>query len=142
MSKVKKGDTVSVHYTGKLKDGEVFDTSQNRDPLNVVMGQGQVIPGFEEALLGMKGGESKTVEIPVDKAYGPRREELVAAVPKSQLPDGLKPEVGQTLTAEQKDGTKLHALVTDVTDDTMTIDANHPLAGQDLTFELELVEIS
>jgi peptidylprolyl isomerase len=142
VSKVKSGDTVKVNYTGKLKDGAVFDSSENRDPLHVVVGKGQVIPGFEEALIGMEPGDNKTVEIPVDKAYGPRRDNLVVAVPVSKLPPDLNPQVGQTLTVEQGEGSKLQVVVTQITDEAMTIDANHPLAGHDLTFEIELVEIS
>ena len=141
MGKAKSGDTVSVHYTGKLKDGTVFDSSDGRDPLKVELGSNQVITGFEEAVVGMAEGESKSVDIPVDKAYGPRQDRLVATVSKSQIPADLKPEVGQTLNVQQEGGQQLRVVVTEVTDDGMTIDANHPLAGEDLTFEIELVSI-
>ena len=142
MSKVKTGDTVKVHYTGKLKDGTVFDSSATRDPLEVTLGEGQVIPGFEEALLGMAVGDSKTTEIPVDKAYGPHRPGLIVAVNRTQLPPDLQPEVGQELMVEQQGGSTLRVRVTEVNDEGITIDANHPLAGEDLTFEIELVEIT
>jgi peptidylprolyl isomerase len=141
VSTAKSGDTVKVHYTGKLKDGTQFDSSQGSEPLQIELGTQQVIPGFEDAVIGMSVGESKTAEIPVDKAYGPRREEMIAKVDRSQYPDDLKPEVGQTLGVQQQDGESLQVVVVDVNDEGMTIDANHPLAGEDLTFEIELVEI-
>jgi peptidylprolyl isomerase len=141
VSTAKSGDTVKVHYTGKLKDGTQFDSSQGSEPLQIELGTQQVIPGFEDAVIGMSVGESKTAEIPVDKAYGPRREEMIAKVDRSQYPDDLKPEVGPTLGVQQQDGERLQVVVVDVNDEGMTIDANHPLAGEDLTFEIELVEI-
>lgn len=141
MSKAKSGDTVKVHYKGKLKDGTQFDSSEGREPLEVQLGTRQVIPGFEEAIIGMSVGESKSAEIPVDEAYGPRREEMIAKVGRNQYPDDLKPEVGQTLGVQQENGESLQVMVVEVDDDGMTIDANHPLAGEDLTFDIELVEI-
>jgi FKBP-type peptidyl-prolyl cis-trans isomerase 2 len=142
VSKAKSGDTVVVHYTGTLKDGTEFDSSRGRDPLRISLGKGEVIPGFEEALLHMSAGEKKTVQIPKDKAYGERRPELVASVERDQLPPDMKPEVGQHLQLQHESGNTMHVVVAELTDTTMTIDGNHPLAGEDLTFELELVEIA
>jgi peptidylprolyl isomerase len=149
MAQAKKGDRVKVHYTGKLADGEVFDSSECEDsgcgcgtgPLEFTIGEGEVIPGFENAIIGMSPGESKTVVIPVEEAYGPRMDEMVAVVGRSDLPPDLKPEVGQQLEVTQQDGHTFPVLITEVTDTTVTLDANHPLAGRELTFDLKLVEI-
>lgn len=141
MSKAKQGDTVKVHYTGKLKDGSVFDSSENRDPLQVTLGKGEVIPGFEEALMGMNVGESKTAEIPADKAYGSRRPDLVVNVQRDRMPPDLEPEVGQYLRVEAGGGQQMRVLVTAVEESVVTLDGNHPLAGEDLTFDIELVEV-
>ena len=136
----KTGDTVRIHYTGTLNDGSVFDSSEGRDPLEFTLGEGQVIPGFEEAVAGMAVGEEKTVTIPADEAYGRTRQELVLTVPRAQLPAGMSPSVGQQLQLMQ--GTEAFVVtVREVRDDAVVLDANHPLAGQDLTFELSLVEI-
>jgi peptidylprolyl isomerase len=137
----RNGDTVQVHYTGKLADGTVFDSSVGREPLEFTLGAGQVIPGFEKAVLGMKVGEKKTVTIPADEAYGPRRDELAAEVPREKLPSGTTPAVGQQLLMREPDGSEIVVTITEISDDTVTIDANHPLAGKDLTFEIELVKI-
>jgi peptidylprolyl isomerase len=137
----KTDDTVNVQYTGKLQDGTVFDTSEGDEPLEFTLGEGQLIPGFEQAVLGMKVGESKTVTIPVDQAYGPHREELVQIVPREQLPEDLKPEVGLQLQSTRSDGEVMVVTVTEVSETTITVDANSPLAGKDLTFEIELVGI-
>ena len=141
MAQVKKGDTVNVHYTGKLKDGTVFDSSVDREPLRFTLGEGQIIPGFEQGVIGMKPGETKTVNIPADKAYGLHRKELVLVVNKSRIPAHLKPEVGQQLKLNQPDGRAVPVRVTNVSESKVTLDANHPLAGKDLTFKIELVEI-
>jgi len=141
MAQAKQGDTVNIHYTGKLGDGTVFDTSLNRHPLQFTIGKGQVIAGFEQAVVGMNTGESKTTTIPVDQAYGPRREDMIVTVERSQLPADLNPAVGQRLEMTQMDDQTLLVTVTAVTDTTMTLDANHPLAGKDLTFDLQLVGI-
>jgi peptidylprolyl isomerase len=149
MAQAKKGDTVKVHYTGRLDDGEVFDSSDCAEddcgcgtgPMEFTIGEGQVIPGFEEAVLGMSPGEEKTVVIPVDKAYGPRMEEMVAVIGRSELPADITPEVGQQLEVTQQNGQAFPVLITEVTDTSVTLDANHPLAGRDLTFDLRLVEI-
>jgi len=142
LSKVKEGDTVKVHYTGTLTDGTVFDTSEEREPLEFTLGQGQLIPGFEKAVVGMNVGDSTEVEIPSDDAYGESREDLVISVPKDQLPDDVEPQVGMQLQVNQQDGQPIPVRITDVGEENLTLDANHPLAGQDLKFEIELVEIA
>lgn len=141
MAEAKKGDTVKVHYTGKLEDGSVFDSSDGRDPLEFTLGEGQVIPGFEAAVVGMNASDSKTTTISSDDAYGPHRKEMVAAVDRDQFPPDITPEVGQQLQMQRPDGQKIVVAVTEVSESSVTLDANHPLAGKDLTFEIELVEI-
>ncbi|WP_029036129.1 FKBP-type peptidyl-prolyl cis-trans isomerase [Salinimicrobium xinjiangense] len=141
MSQVKQNDTVRVHYTGKLTDGQVFDSSLEREPIEFTMGQGQLIPGFEKGLLDMKVNEKKTIEIPADEAYGQPREELVQEVEKSQLPEEIKPEPGMGLVSKSPDGREMNLVVKEVKDDTIVVDGNHPLAGKDLVFDLEVVEI-
>ncbi len=141
MTQAKMGDTVKVHYTGKLEDGTVFDTSTNRDPLQFTIGEGRVIPSFEQAVVGMNPGESKNTKIPADKAYGPHREELVLVIDRNQFPVDLNPEVGQRLQSRQADGRTIVVTVTDVSESSVTLDANHPLAGEDLTFDIRLLEI-
>ena len=142
MSKVKENDTVEVHYTGKLKNGQVFDSSKGKQPLNVTLGKGNFIPGFEKGLLDMEVNEKKTVTIPMEEAYGAVRKELFQAVQKDELPESIKPEVGMGLVARNPDGTERQLRVAEVNDDHIVIDANHPLAGQDLIFELEVVKIA
>ncbi|HUV02332.1 MAG TPA: peptidylprolyl isomerase [Desulfobacteria bacterium] len=142
MAQAKNGDTVKVHYTGKLEDGSVFDSSIDQDPLEFTIGESQVIPSFEQAVVGMDLNETKTVKIPEDKAYGPHRAELVAEVDRSQLPADLEPEIGQQLEGRQPDGQVVVATVIDVSESNVTLDANHPLAGKDLTFEIQLVAIN
>ena len=137
----KDSDTVKVHYTGTLDDGTVFDTSIEREPLEFTLGEGMLIPGFEEAVKGMQVGQSKTVTIPAEEAYGPYLDDLIIVVERSQLPEGLDPEVGQVLEVTQEDGRTGVVTVIDVSETTITVDANHPLAGKDLTFEIKLVEI-
>ncbi|MGB8704171.1 MAG: peptidylprolyl isomerase [Gillisia sp.] len=141
MSQVKQNDTVKVHYTGKLKDGQVFDTSEGKEPIEFTLGQGQLIPGFEKGLIDMNVNEKKTIEIPKEEAYGEPRKELVQEVDKSQLPENIKPEVGMGLVSKTPDGREMNLVVTDVKDDTIVVDGNHPLAGKDLIFDLEVVEI-
>ncbi|MBN1368897.1 MAG: peptidylprolyl isomerase [Dehalococcoidaceae bacterium] len=136
------GDTVKVHYTGTLEDGSVFDSSLGRDPLEFTLGEGSVIPGFESAVNGMKIGDSKTVTIPCEQAYGQRDDNQLIEIPKSQLPENLNPAVGQQLQMQTMEGQVLVVTVTRVDDESITVDANHPLAGKDLTFKIELVEIS
>jgi len=141
MAEAKSGDTVSIHYTGRLEDGTVFDTSENRDPLEFTLGEGNVIPGFENAVQGMEEGESKTAKIPSDDAYGQRRDDLVLSVSKEQLPSDLDPEVGQRLQMQAGDGQTFQVVISEVEEASVEVDANHPLAGEDLTFDIELVEI-
>lgn len=141
MAAAKQGDTVSVHYTGKLTDGTVFDSSRERDPIQFKLGEQQVIPGFEKAVEGMEPGEKTEVTIPADEAYGQRNEEAVAAVERARLPEGLDPQVGQQLQMQGPEGQAMPVRVTDVDDENITVDANHPLAGKDLIFELELVNV-
>lgn len=135
------GNTVKVHYTGTLEDGTTFDTSVGREPLEFTLGEGKMIPGFEEAVKGMQVGQSKTITIPAEEAYGPYYDDLVIIVERDQLPEGLDPEVDQQLQMQQTDGRTAVVIVTDVSETTITVDANHHLAGKDLTFEIELVEI-
>ncbi|MDH5297709.1 MAG: peptidylprolyl isomerase [Desulfobulbaceae bacterium] len=142
MAQAKSGDTVEVHYTGRLNDGTVFDSSEGRAPLKFTLGASQVIPGFENAVISMKIGDKKTVEIPVDQAYGPAQDDLVMPVPRDQFPDDIVPEVGLKLQVGSPNGELLVVTVTDVKDDIVTLDANPPLAGQDLIFDLELVAIA
>jgi peptidylprolyl isomerase len=142
MSQAKKGDSVKIHYTGTLADGTVFDSSAGRDPLGFTLGSGQVIVGFDEAVLGMAIGEKKTVTIPSHKAYGEKNEELVIEVPRSQVPPDLNPEVDQKLQMGGPNGELVVVTVVAVNDEVVVLDANPPLAGKDLTFALELVAIS
>lgn len=142
MVQAKPGDTVKIHYTGKLDDGTVFDSSVNREPLEFTLSGGQVIPGFDEAVLGMSPGESKTQKIPMDQAYGPHRDEMVLEISRQQIPPDLEPEVGQQLQVQQENGQAIPVFVTEVTESKVTLDANHPLAGEDLTFDIQLVEIA
>jgi len=141
MAQAKSGDTVRVHYTGTLADGEVFDSSEGNDPLEFTLGEGAVIQGFDDAVTGMEVGEEKTVTIPADEAYGERRDELLLPVPHDQFPPDLTPEVGQQLQMAQ-DESVFVVTVREVGEDRVILDANHPLAGQDLTFKLHLVEIA
>ena len=140
MEKVKPGDTVRVHYTGRLEDGTVFDSSEGREPLRFTVGEGQVIPGFEQAVIGMEPGESRTAKIPEDQAYGPRRDEMVATVDADQFPEDVAPEVGQQYRIDRGEEDSLIVVVTEVSDEGVTLDGNHPLAGRELVFEITLVE--
>ena len=141
MTTAKSGDTVRIHYTGTLSDGAKFDSSAGRDPLEFALGSGQVIPGFDNAVDGMAVGESKTVTIEPAEAYGDKHPQLVQDVPKSALPEEMEPKVGMQLQSQAPDGQVMHLVVTDVKDDAITVDGNHPLAGQTLNFDIDLVEI-
>ncbi|MDR9375311.1 MAG: peptidylprolyl isomerase [Schleiferiaceae bacterium] len=141
MSKVKADDTVQIHYTGKLTDGNVFDSSREREPLEFTLGQGEIIPGFEQGILDMEVNETKTIEVPHTEAYGERKDELLHEVPKDQLPEEIKPEVGMALSSKMPDGREIPLTVTEVGEEKIVVDANHPLAGKDLTFEVEVVAI-
>ena len=141
LAMAKSGDTVRVHYTGTLADGTEFDTSREREPLEFTMGEGRMIPGFEDAVIGMKVGQTKTVTILADDAYGEHHDELMMVVERANLPQDMDPIVGQRLQMERADGQTFIVVVAEVHEDTIVIDANPPLAGKDLTFEIELVEI-
>ncbi len=141
MTGAQQGDTVRVHYTGKLEDGSVFDSSVERDPLEFKIGEGQIIPGFEKAVVGMEAGQNKTIQIEPGDGYGPRHEEMVQVVERNQIPENITLEVGAQLQANHPEGGPIILTVTDLTEAEVTLDANHPLAGLDLTFEIELVGI-
>jgi len=141
MTQAKEGNTVKIHYTGKLEDGTVFDSSEGRDPLTFTIGGGQVIPGFEEAVLGMIMDEKKNVTIPADKAYGPRNEELMIDVQRSQVPADIQPEIGQRLQMQGPNEQMVVVEVVEISEESVTLDANPPLAGKDLIFDIELVGI-
>ncbi len=142
MTQAKAGDTVRIHYTGTLADGSRFDSSEGRDPLEFVLGSGQVIPGFDKAVTGMTAGEDKTVTIEPGDAYGERYDQLVQQIPRSALPADVTPTVGMQLTGESEDGQQTRFVVTDVDGEAITLDANHPLAGHALTFAISLVSIA
>ncbi len=143
MGRAKPGDTVKVHYRGKLRDGSEFDASFDREPLQFTIGGGQIIPGFEEAVVGMNPGDAKTAELPVEKAFGPYREEMVTVVNKRKLAGRWRvdPKVGEHVEVPQVEGPPMNVTITDVTESEVTLDANHPLAGKDVTFDIELVDI-
>lgn len=141
MSQAKEGDKVKVHYTGTLDDGSVFDSSREREPLEFTIGQSQLLPAFEEAVNGLAAGETATQKIGAVDAYGERSEELVFEVEKTFLPEGMQPEVGLSLSLKKEDGSAMPVTISAVGEEKVTIDANHPLAGMDLTFEIELIEI-
>ncbi|MDX1674017.1 MAG: peptidylprolyl isomerase [Longimicrobiales bacterium] len=136
-----KGDTVAVHYTGKLEDGEVFDSSRDRDPLEFEVGSGQVIPGFDRAVEGLEVGESREVTLQPEEGYGEPREDLVVDVDRSQFPDESEPEVGRQVQVQVAPGQNRIATITGIEEETVTLDLNHPLAGKPLTFDVELVDI-
>lgn len=142
MTQAKKGDVVAVHYTGKLSDGTIFDTSEGEKPLSFTLGSGQVIPGFEEAATGMEVGDSKIVTIPEEKAYGSYDTEKVIDFPADRLPPDIEPEVGMRLQLQGQEGQPIIVRVTDISDEHVRLDANPPLAGKDLIFEIELVAIN
>jgi peptidylprolyl isomerase len=139
--RAERGNTVRVHYTGRLEDGTVFDTSMDRHPLRFTIGEGRVLAGVEQAVDGMRPGESKTVRIPMEDAYGPYREDMVVAVDRGRFPEELNLKVGQTLEVTSSGGQHTIVIVTDISDSEVTVDANHPLAGKDLILDLRLIEI-
>ncbi len=141
MNQVKENNTVKVHYTGKLTDGQVFDSSEGREPLEFTVGKGQMIPGFEKGVIDMKINEKKTIKISEDEAYGSVNEDLKQEVQKKELPEDIEPKVGMTLVSKHPSGQEMNLLVTEVKDESIVIDANHPLAGKELIFDLEVVEI-
>ena len=137
---VENGKLVSVHYTGKLTSGEVFDSSEGRDPLTFEVGSGQIIPGFENAILGKNIGEQVSITIPADEAYGPIREDLFIKVPKENMPGEV--EIGQSLSAQADNGQQVNLIVSEINDDHVMINGNHPLAGEDLEFSISIVEVN
>lgn len=141
MQQVKSGDKVKVHYHGKLTDGSTFDSSEGRDPLEFQVGSGQVIKGFDDALMNMQPGEKKTVQIPVDQAYGQRSDNMMMEYPKGEFPADMKPEVGMELQMSDNQGQVFPVVIREVKEEVVVLDANHPLAGHDLVFEIELVSI-
>lgn len=141
MAEVRTGDTVSIHYTGRLDDGSVFDSSEGRDPLQFEVGAGQIIPGLDQAIEGMAVGETKTVSIEPEQAYGPVNPDARQAVPRSSIPDEIPLDVGTPLQVETPEGHTVPVIVAEVTDEAVVLDANHPLAGKTLNFEIELVQI-
>ena len=142
MQQVKKGDTVKVHYHGKLTDGSTFDSSEGREPLEFEVGGGMVIPGFDTGITGMAIGEKKTIQIPFDEAYGPKQEDMIMEFPKDRFPGDLVPEAGMQLNMSNPQGQNFPVVIVEVKDEVVILDANHPLAGEDLVFDLELVEIA
>jgi peptidylprolyl isomerase len=142
MAQAKQGDTVKVNYTGKLSDGTIFDSSIGRHPMQFTVGKGQLIPGFEKAVLGMAAGDKKTVVIPVAEAYGPRQDSAVVEVERKNLPPDLNAQIGQRLELTQEDDSTVLVTVMGASETSLTLDANHPLAGKELTFEIELLSIA
>lgn len=141
MSKAKDGDMVRVHYTGKLEDGTIFDSSKDGEPLELTIGAGNVIQGFEKGVIGVERGGSKTITIPPEEAYGPVQEGLIANVKKENFPKNITPVIGEQLQLRQRDGNIVDVTITEIEGDTVTLDANHPLSGKTLIFDIELVEI-
>ena len=142
MQQVKKGDTVKVHYHGKLTNGETFDSSEGKEPLEFKVGEGSVIKGFDEGVMGMQIGDKKTIQVPVEDAYGPKNEEMLIEFPKDRFPSDMNPEVGMPLTMSNGSGQNFRVTIIEVKDDSVILDANHPLAGEELIFDIELVSIS
>jgi FKBP-type peptidyl-prolyl cis-trans isomerase 2 len=141
MQQVKQGDKVKVHYHGKLTDGTTFDSSEGREPLEFEVGAGAVIPGFDNGVMGMAIGDKKTVNIPAEEAYGPKVDELVMDFPKERFPEDMQPEIGMQLMMNNGSGQQFPVTIVEVKDESITLDANHQLAGKDLVFDIELVDI-
>ena len=142
MQQVQNGDKVKVHYHGKLRNGETFDSSQGREPLEFTVGGGQVIKGFDEGVKGMQVGDKRTVEIEVQDAYGEKNEDMIIEFPKAQFPPDMNPEAGMQLMMNNGQGQQFPVVIKEVGEETVLLDANHPLAGEDLIFDIELVEIA
>jgi FKBP-type peptidyl-prolyl cis-trans isomerase 2 len=141
MQQAKKGDTVKVHYHGRLTDGSTFDSSEGRQPLEFEVGSGMVINGFDNGVIGMTKGEKKTINIAVEDAYGPKQDDLFMEFPRDRFPDNMEPEVGMQLNMSNAQGQNFPVVIAEVKEDAVILDANHPLAGQELVFDIELVEI-
>lgn len=141
MTQAASGNTVKVHYTGKLSNGQVFDSSEGKTPLEFTIGNGQIIKGFENGVIGMEVGEKKTLNVPAEEGYGEHREELVAVVDKNNIPEHIDLAVGRQLQLQQQDGQQFNVTITDISDQDVTLDANHPLAGKELVFDVEMVSI-
>lgn len=142
MTKAKKGDIVKVHYTGKFEDGTVFHSTTEKDPLKFTIGGNQVLPGFEQAVVGMNPGESKTAKLTADEGFGPRRNDMIVQVERERFPKHTEPKVGQQYQVPQADGQNSLVTIIDVSEKHVTLDGNHPLAGKDLVFDIQLVEIA
>lgn len=142
MKQAKSGDTVKVHYQAKSGQEKIFDSKNLDEPLQLTLGKEEIIPAFEDALIGMQQGENKSIFIPSDKAFGPHLKELVSTIDRKQLPSNIPLELGKQLQVQQPDGSVLLVTIIDLTPQSITLDANHPLAGKDLTFDIELIEIS
>ena len=142
MAQANQGDEVQVHYTGKLEDGTIFDSSEDGEPLSFTIGENRVIPGFEEAVTGMEPGDTKTTEVDPEQAYGEHREDMVMEMDHDQIPSEVDPEVGQQLQLRLENGQTVPVLITALGEDTVTIDANHPLAGRTLIFDIEVVDVA
>jgi FKBP-type peptidyl-prolyl cis-trans isomerase 2 len=141
MNQVKENNTVKVNYTGKLADGQVFDSSEGKEPIEFTLGQGQLIPGFEKGLIDMKLNEKKTITVAKEEAYGDVNKDLIQEVKKTELPQDMTPEVGMGLVSKSPDGQEMNLMVVEVKDESIVIDGNHPLAGKELVFDLEVIEI-
>jgi peptidylprolyl isomerase len=142
MTQATLGTKVKVHYTCKLNDGAVVASSRKQQPIEFVLGRGQILPGIEEAVSGMEAGQSKTVRVPPEKAFGPHRDELIEEIPRENFPQHIEPQVGQRLTVDRANGRSTTVTVAEVSERTVKLDVNHPLSNTDLTFELELLEVS
>jgi FKBP-type peptidyl-prolyl cis-trans isomerase 2 len=142
MSQVENGNRVKVHYKAKIEDGEIFETSENRPPLDFKVGDGEVMPGIEQGVIGMSVGETKTITMPPEEAFGKRHNELIVEVTKNEFPNHITPEIGQRLKVNRPDGQEILVTITGLSEEIITLDANHPLAGYTLIFDIELVEIT
>lgn len=142
MKTIQNNDTVEVHYTGRLEDGQIFDSSEGREPLKFTMGQGQLIPGFETGILDMAVNEKKVIFIPKDAAYGDRNDDMLHEVQRSQLPQDMEPQLGMPLVSQGPDGQEMHFIIAEINETTIIVDGNHPLAGKDLSFEIEVISIN